>query len=85
MPTPAKVGCAVRAAAPEIKEAAPALNAENNKEIIKEEMQMITVGKKAPDFTAKAFYKGEFVDVSLSEYEGQWRVLCFYPGDFTFV
>lgn len=43
------------------------------------------VGKKAPDFTAKAFHKGKITDVSLEKLKGQWVVLCFYPGDFTFV
>lgn len=46
---------------------------------------MIMVGSKAPDFTAKAFYKGEFTEVSLSDYAGRWVVLFFYSGDFTFV
>ncbi len=46
---------------------------------------MINVGKPAPEFTASAFYKGKFVDVSLSDYKGKWVLLCFYPGDFTFV
>jgi len=46
---------------------------------------MITVGKKAPDFTAPAYLQGRFVSVQLSEYLGKWVVLCFYPGDFTFV
>jgi peroxiredoxin (alkyl hydroperoxide reductase subunit C) len=46
---------------------------------------MIKVGKPAPDFTASAFYQGKFVNTSLSEYKGKWVVLCFYPGDFTFV
>lgn len=46
---------------------------------------MIKVGKAAPDFTASAFYKGKFVNVSLSEFKGKWVLLCFYPGDFTFV
>jgi len=46
---------------------------------------MIQVGKKAPDFAAPAFYKGGFVSVKLSEYLGKWVLLCFYPGDFTFV
>ncbi len=53
---------------------------------IKEEVKtMIKVGKKAPDFVAPAYYKGNFVSVKLSDYLGQWVVLCFYPGDFTFV
>mgnify|MGYP005844485589 FL=1 len=43
------------------------------------------VSKKAPDFTAKAFHKGEFKTVSLSDYLGKWVVLFFYPADFTFV
>jgi hypothetical protein len=47
--------------------------------------KMIQVGKKAPDFTAPAYHKGKFVNIKLSEYLGKWVVLCFYPGDFTFV
>ncbi len=43
------------------------------------------VGAKAPDFTGTAYQKGEFKTVTLSEYLGKWVVLCFYPGDFTFV
>jgi len=46
---------------------------------------MIRVGKKAPDFSAPAYFKGEFTSVKLSDYLGKWVVLCFYPGDFTFV
>ena len=43
------------------------------------------VGKTAPDFEASAFVEGGFKNVKLSDYKGQWVVLCFYPGDFTFV
>lgn len=44
------------------------------------------VGKEAPDFEANAFVAGVgFKPVRLSDYKGQWIVLCFYPGDFTFV
>jgi hypothetical protein len=43
------------------------------------------VGKPAPDFEASAFVDGGFRNVKLSDYHGQWVVLCFYPGDFTFV
>jgi alkyl hydroperoxide reductase subunit AhpC len=46
---------------------------------------MIKVGKKAPDFEGTAYHKGDFKKVKLSDYDGQWRVVCFYPGDFTFV
>lgn len=43
------------------------------------------VDKAAPNFTADAFHDGEFKRVSLSDYKGKWVILCFYPGDFTFV
>ncbi len=46
---------------------------------------MITVGQKAPDFGAPAYFNGTFTSVKLSDYLGKWVVLCFYPGDFTFV
>lgn len=52
---------------------------------VKEERKMIQVGKPAPDFVAPAYHKGEFTAVKLSEHLGKWIVLCFYPGDFTFV
>jgi len=44
------------------------------------------VGKEAIDFEANAFISGVgFRTVKLSDYKGKWIVLCFYPGDFTFV
>ena len=43
------------------------------------------VGQKAPDFTAPAYYRGGFTSVKLSDFAGKWVLLCFYPGDFTFV
>lgn len=55
------------------------------KETKKEELQMIKVGKPAPNFNAPGFYDGKFMDFDLSEYKGKWVLLCFYPGDFTFV
>ena len=51
----------------------------------KEAKSMIKVGKKAPDFAAPCYYQGKFQSVQLSEFLGKWVVLCFYPGDFTFV
>ncbi len=47
--------------------------------------KMIQVGKPAPDFASPAYHKGEFISVKLSDCLGKWVVLCFYPGDFTFV
>jgi hypothetical protein len=44
------------------------------------------VGQEAPDFEANAFVEGVgFKPVTLSDYRGKWIILCFYPGDFTFV
>jgi len=59
---------------------------ESSKQIQPEVKKMsIKVGAKAPDFTGTAYYRGGFKSVTLSEYLGKWVVLCFYPGDFTFV
>ena len=78
-----KVGCARPTGGPvgeefEIEESEP-------ETLVKEASTMIKVGKKAPDFTAPAYHKGKFISIKLSEYMGKWVVLCFYPGDFTFV
>ncbi len=48
-------------------------------------METAKVGKKAPDFEAPVYFKGKFDTVKLSDYAGKWLLLCFYPGDFTFV
>jgi hypothetical protein len=46
---------------------------------------LMLVTKEAPDFTAEAFYNGKVTKINLSDYRGKWVVVCFYPGDFTFV
>jgi peroxiredoxin (alkyl hydroperoxide reductase subunit C) len=48
-------------------------------------MSKVQVGAKAPDFEAPAYHKGKFTTVKLSDHLGKWVLLCFYPGDFTFV
>lgn len=81
-----KVGCArpKGAKAGEAATEAPAAAAAPQKE--KEEtMASAKIGQKAPDFEAPAYQNGQFGQVSLSDYLGKWVVLCFYPGDFTFV
>lgn len=45
----------------------------------------LQIGKQAPEFHAKAYHNGKFVEVKLSDYRGKWIVLVFYPRDFTFV
>lgn len=51
----------------------------------KEGVMTARVGQKAPDFTAPSYYRGGFTPVKLSDFAGKWVLLCFYPGDFTFV
>ncbi len=63
----------------------PPLAEGSSQEQGKEESQVILIGRKAPDFTAPGYHQGKFVNVRLSEYFGKWILLCFYPGDFTFV
>ena len=55
------------------------------KNVSKEETMAVRVGQKAPDFAAPVYHKGGFTSVKLSDYLGKWVLLCFYPGDFTFV
>ncbi len=79
-----KAGCARPTGGP-VGEKPEAKKETSQQPTVKEVKSMVTVGKKAPDFTAPAYLKGKFMNVQLSEYLGKWVVLCFYPGDFTFV
>lgn len=81
MPEEFKPGCQ----RPPIKK--PATDAVTANEAMVQEVKraMVKVGGPAPEFTAPAFHKGRFMNISLSEYKGKWLLLCFYPGDFTFV
>ena len=83
MPEEAAVGCARPTGGPVGEEANSKSTSEQ--QIIKEEQSMIKVGSKAPDFTAPGFHNGAFINTKLSDYLGKWVLLCFYPGDFTFV
>jgi hypothetical protein len=68
--------------APEFESATPVVGVPSPQEV----KVFARVGQQAPDFEASAFVKGvEFKPVKLSDYKGQWIVVCFYPGDFTFV
>ena len=83
MPEAMKVGCARPTGGPvgEPVEEKATKDATPQKEV----SPMIQVGKKAPDFSAPGYQNGNFISVKLSEYLGKWVLLCFYPGDFTFV
>lgn len=83
MPEEMDVGCARHTGGPVGESTEPSV--EQHPQPAKEQHAMIQVGKKAPDFVAPAYYQGKFVSVKLSEYLGKWVLLCFYPGDFTFV
>ena len=80
MPKDFKVGCK----APEITEKKIGI-LEHDGDEKKEEVAMIKVGRPAPDFELAGYFKGEFKQFELSEFRGKWVLLCFYPGDFTFV
>lgn len=81
MPEEFKAGCQ----RPPIKKPVEEQAIVNEVSVKEENQSMVKVGRPAPDFTAPAFYEGKFSNVNLSEYKGKWVVLCFYPGDFTFV
>ncbi|SEQ25881.1 peroxiredoxin (alkyl hydroperoxide reductase subunit C) [Amphritea atlantica] len=46
---------------------------------------MALINTQIKPFTASAFKKGEFIDVSEQDLQGKWSVFFFYPADFTFV
>ena len=84
MPEEFKPGCARPTGGPVGED--PVIEGADYTKQTKEELKpMIQVGKKAPDFSAPAYYQNKFVTINLSEYLGKWTLLCFYPGDFTFV
>ena len=84
MPEEMEVGCARPTGGP-VGEAAGSAAPPEAIAIKQETKAMIHVGQKAPDFIAPGYQKGKFISVKLSDYIGKWVLLCFYPGDFTFV
>ncbi len=51
---------------------------------------MLTVGDKFPEFSLKAAVSNKmdddaFIDINNESYAGKWKVVFFYPKDFTFV
>jgi peroxiredoxin (alkyl hydroperoxide reductase subunit C) len=85
MPEELEVGCARPTGGPVGEEGPPVEEAGTSQPQPKKEQAMIQVGKKAPDFAAPGYHKNAFVNLNLSDYLGKWVLLCFYPGDFTFV
>lgn len=79
----AGVGCARPVGGPVEEDHQVDVNQKTHETV--EKRKMIKVNEKAPDFAAPGYHKGQFINVKLSDYLGKWVVLCFYPGDFTFV
>ena len=50
-------------------------------------MSSTLVMQKAPEFSMEAYNAktGHYITVNSEDYKGKWYVVCFYPGDFTFV
>jgi peroxiredoxin (alkyl hydroperoxide reductase subunit C) len=80
----AEVGCARPTGGP-VGAPADDTQAEIRQPVQKEMPSMIHVGEKVPDFVAPGYQQGKFINLKLSDYLGKWTLLCFYPGDFTFV
>jgi hypothetical protein len=79
------VGCVQSARGPLVSPQPTPSGAESQPVQKEVQMSVARVGHEAPDFEAMAFVGGSFKNIKLSDYRGQWVVLCFYPGDFTFV
>ncbi len=80
-----KDGCAKPAAGILAGGGATAADSAATTEVKEERRMLARVGYEAPDFEATAYIDGEFSNVKLSDYRGKWLLVCFYPGDFTFV
>lgn len=78
------VGCA-RPTGSVVGEETPEENVQETQPGKEKTMTVARVGTKAPDFEAPAYHDGQFTSVKLSDYLGKWVLICFYPGDFTFV
>ena len=80
-----RTSCVQTARGPIQPEAEPFAEGEGSLPKKEEDKVIACVGKQAPDFEATAYVDGGFRNIKLTDYAGQWVVLCFYPGDFTFV
>ena len=80
-----RAGCARPTGARVGEEPTAESNEIRQQQVEEKPMVMARVGYKAPDFEAPAYYQGKFGTVKLSDFQGKWVLVCFYPGDFTFV
>ncbi len=60
---------------------------ENETLNMEENMSGVLVLKPMPEFKMEAYNAktGHYVEVSSEQHSDKWRVICFYPADFTFV
>ncbi|MBI4252657.1 redoxin domain-containing protein [Candidatus Uhrbacteria bacterium] len=47
--------------------------------------QHLQIGQPVPDLTFDVFQNEEIKKIKLSDFEGKWLALVFYPADFTFI
>ena len=80
-----KDGCVKPAKGPIVEPEGASVSTSQNQPAAAAQKTLARVGKTAPDFEASAYVDGGFKNIKLSDYRGQWVVICFYPGDFTFV
>jgi|APSaa5957512622_1039677.scaffolds.fasta_scaffold32920_2 NADH-dependent peroxiredoxin subunit C len=45
----------------------------------------VQIGDKLPDISFKVFHENDEKEMKISDFEGKWLILFFYPADFTFV
>jgi hypothetical protein len=84
--TELKDGCVKPARGPLVPAPESAIPAPGIAPLPEVKKMLTRVGKEAIDFEANAFVESVgFQPIKLSDYKGKWIVLCFYPGDFTFV
>lgn len=82
----AKEGCVKPARGPVLKPTDPTVPPLGTPPAEEVRTMVARVGQEAPDFEANAFVgEAGFKTIRLSDYKGKWIVVCFYPGDFTFV
>ena len=81
-----KDGCVKPAKGPIIPSSESASSGAGATQVQEVKKMVVHVGGEAVDFEANAFVADKgFKQIKLSDYKGKWIILCFYPGDFTFV
>ena len=79
-----KPSCVEPSQGPILPEAEETVGAPSESSKEKPKMKPL-VGNQAIDFETNAYFEGAFKNFKLSDFKGKWILLCFYPGDFTFV